>query len=342
MGELSKLIMLFLVFSFSGNALAMTCYYGNSASNVADVVTLNNIVFLKGTSNGSVVWRSDTYTRDVTCRLNPGQSGTDYVYLYPFPYRTEQQLPQGVKLGVIINGNDLGTFDNTGDPVSDRINLSWAINTASAPRTFTIQAYMVKDGDIDAAGASDKLSLFQLDGQGGLNRTGQNYNFLISGWENIGSIDCSPTIDHESFTLTGASTDQIFSGGYSKPVSAPRVSLTCTGSSSQALAAVRSISGDLSFTGNGMAGNSAAFKTSKDDLGLTLLYSGSEIAPGGKITIDVPVVDGVGSFDVPLVAKPGLSTLALNDPAWLFSEQDSSGISSNITFSFSPTLANVQ
>ncbi|MFS9381066.1 hypothetical protein QNN88_10255 [Citrobacter sp. ANG330] len=324
---------------FCHSAYALSCYYDGKTSNITDEVTLDNIVYLSGTADGEVIWRSPTYSRNITCTT----SITEDVYVYPFPKRKEQNLPTGVKMGVILNGTDLGVFDSSGDVNSDRVDTHWNISKGKETKPLTIQAYLVKDGDIDTTGVSDKLSLFQLDGEGGLNnQANSNYNFLISGWGNIGSVDCTSTLSNDSFTLSGFSTDQVFAGSATQPVSPPKVALNCTGSSAQVLSSLTSVSGDLSLAGTALSGNAGAFKTNKEDLGLILLYNQSGVSPGKKVSLTIPVTDGVGQLDVPLVAKPVLTQLDLNKPDWLFSEQSVTGIQSSVDFSFKPTLANTQ
>lgn len=326
-----------LSFIFSTDAMALSCYYGSNKGNVSDEVTLDNIVYLSGNADGSIIWNSVSYSRNITCSTQIEED----VYVYPYPKRSTETLPKGVKLGLIINGHDLGTFDSNGSPDSDRVDTHWDIDKEAATKTFNIQAYMVKNGDIDTTGVSTKISLFQLDGEGGLNNApNANYNFFISGWNNVGTVDCSAGISGVNLNLSSINTDQAFAGTATQSVSAPHISLNCTSTSPQALSSVKSITGTLVMEGSALSGNSKLFTTNKDDLGFKVLYKNAEVQPNGIVTLDVPVSNGLGEFSVPLDIAPTLTVLQLNDPAWLFSEQGSSGIEGAINFEFTPTLVN--
>lgn len=317
----------------SSKVMALDCV--GTGGMVLDSVTLDKMVYLANASNGDIIWRSDVFTRNITC--SSGMTENVYIYAYPFmaPGGTET-LPQNVEMGLIFDGVDLGTMSTDSTLIGRRKDTGWKVTSGNplVKNGVTFQTYLKKTGDISTSGVTS-ITLFQLDGVGGLNTSpgAKNYKFNISGWNNVGTIDCIPTVTNSTFSFTTL-TDQAFAGSANNQVNNPTISVACSGDSSS-LNMTKSISGRLDLAGTG-----SSFSTNKEGLTLNIFYEGTELIPNDDIIVTIPITAGNGNKIFQFDVKPKLSTLQLNNPSWLFSTTDEA-ISSSIPFSFTPTLVNL-
>ncbi|ATM94521.1 fimbrial protein [Yersinia frederiksenii] len=330
MKKVVPIILLSLFSLFSSKTMALNCTGVGDV--VIDSVVLDKMVYLSNSENGDVIWESDVFTRNITCT----SSITEPVYIYAYPKMASETLPDNVEMGLFFDGHDLGTMDATGDVTSRRTNTGWTVNggTPLVKNGVTFQTYLKKTGDINTAGVTN-ITLFQLDGEGGLNTmpTAKNYKFVISGWNNVGTLDCRENITGGSFSVT-SETDQVVAGTASSQINHPTIAVTCTGDASS-LSMTKSISGRLDLLGSG-----GSFSTNKEGLTLSMFYEGTELRPNDDIIVDIPVSSGSGSKVFSFDVKPALSVLQLNNPSWLFSDSDEA-ISATIPFSFTPTRVNL-
>ncbi|RQM36936.1 hypothetical protein EB241_17270 [Erwinia psidii] len=243
-------------------------------------------------------------------------------------------------MGLILDGEDLGTFTTSGTTIANRKDTGWRIKKNSPEsKTLTFQAYMVKEGDIDTTKITSGITLFRLDGVGGINTTpNSNYNMYITGWDNAGTVNCDTSLSVTPITLSGIMTDKAYAGTENYSTSYSTISLSCTSSSGSILNAVSSVKGKFSISGSALSDDNTLFSTNQNNLGLAVSYDGSVMSPGSSTTVNIPIASGKGSKTLSLGIKPQLFSLELNNPSWLF--EDKNDINSSFNFSFSPTLVN--
>ncbi|MEQ9721995.1 hypothetical protein ABQG65_12505 [Yersinia alsatica] len=330
MKKIAPIIVLSFFYFVSLKAMALNCEGAGGV--VIDSVVLDKMVYLPNAANGDTIWMSDVFTRDITCTSNIDED----VYIYAYPNMGPETLPANVEMGLIFNGNDLGAMNASGSISSRRKETGWTVtkNIALVKNGVTFQTYLKKTGDISTAGVTN-ITLFQLDGVGGLNTMpgARNYKFLISGWDNVGTLDCHGSVTDSSFSIN-ALTDQVFAGTASSQINHPTIAVTCTGDTSS-LSMTKSISGRLDLSGSG-----SSFSTNKEGLTLSMFYDGTELIPNDDIIVDIPVTSGSGSKVFSFDVKPALSVLQLDNPSWLFSDSNEA-ISATIPFSFTPTRVNL-
>lgn len=300
-----------LILSF--NAAALECYIGNVSDESQEI---GKLVLLSGTQNGSRVWESKEYVRNITCSTGIQEN----VYFYPFPKIKSQTMPSGVKMGLIYDGKDLGTFDESSGNgnLSTKIDTGWTINKTTATRTFKIQAYLIKTGEIDTSNVSGAIHLFQLDGKGGLNTAygAKNYKFSLSKWDQTGTVSCSKTVSNTSLHLP-VTTDQAQS--VSSTLSAlPMVNVTCTSETAGLADLMTSITGDFSLTGSAMADRSDHYGSDREEFGYRVSLNRTTVIPGQTVPLTIPLSGGKAAYPVPLALIPRLAEISLNSPAWIF------------------------
>ncbi|MBN7122183.1 hypothetical protein BSU01_10750 [Erwinia billingiae] len=321
-----------LILSF--NASALECYIGNISDEGEEI---GKLVLLSGTHNGSRVWESKEYVRDITCATGIQEN----VYFYPFPKIKSQTMPVGVKMGLIYNGKDLGTFDESSGNgnLNTKIDTGWSLNKATATRTFTIQAYLIKTGEIDTSNVSGEIHLFQLDGKGGLNTaaSAKNYKFSLSQWDQTGTVSCSHTVSNTAFRLAVA-TDQALAT--SSTLSAkPVVNITCTSDASGLANLLSSVTGNFSLTGSAMADRSDHYGTDKDEFGYAVTHNGTAVIPGQTVPLTITLSGGKAAYSVPLGLTSRLDDITLNSPAWIFNDAEKE-VKTTMTPVFTPLSVN--
>ncbi len=328
-----------LTWCFSAtNAFALVCYIGSDTEATKDTDVLNAAAYLGNKGNGTRVWTSRVFTRNVTCRSELINGGSENVYVYPYPKRDSQQFPSNIQIGLIFNGEDLGTFDTSGSVSSSKVDTGWVVKNAAESRVMTFQIYMVKTGTISTTGVNE-VTVFQLDGLGGLNATdGSNYNITVSGWDNIGSVNCTGSQSANNTTLSGFRTQDILTGSTTQTASSgiKMSNIICSGSSATVINSIKSLVTVVNFSGAPFTGNSDYFATDKTELGLAIKAEGKNIIPGKGAEFEVPLTAGQGSKSIPLEITPHLTSLKFNQPEWLFSEKPAS-VSSSLNYSYSIT-----
>ncbi|CAK8742955.1 hypothetical protein SODG_006186 [Sodalis praecaptivus] len=112
----------------ASNAYALSCHQSSTGS-VSDTEALGVFAYLAGSDNGQVVWRSQSFTRTITCKseLAANEADQESVNVYPFPKRAEQTFPAGVKMGLIFNGKDIGVFSTAGDVNAGRVDTGYVV-----------------------------------------------------------------------------------------------------------------------------------------------------------------------------------------------------------------------
>lgn len=303
-------------------------------------VTLGQIIYLASVQNGEELWRSPTYTRDIEC-VGSSQAGAEAIYIYPFPKeRNAQPLPSKVKIGVVFDGNDIPLTGTGGGGIDTKVLIpGWGVsNTGNYRFTKTgvkFYVYLKKDGNIDTSGVGD-LTVFQLDGVGGLNRW-NNYNFTLGNWNNVSSIDCTGAISNSIFSFSSKPSEAVIGDAASSIETPPKVRVGCSGS---ALDSVASITGAFTVGSSG-----GSFATNKTELSFRVFDGNTQVSPGGRISVNVPIdSNGDGEVAVSFSVTAKLETLGRDVPPWLFSDpiNENDRITSNIPFSFSPTLVNLK
>lgn len=311
----------------------MDCYIQGSET-VDDVENLPTVAFLSGQAVGKVIWQSKEYTKSIYCKAY-SNIGSEDVYIYPLPYRSTQKFPTGVKVGIIINGVDKGTISpNSGSVLGDRIDTDWLVDVKGREKTFTFQTYIIKVGDVDVSQVSDKLTLLQFDGVGGINTSvgAKNYRLSIDGISKVGTVTCSNNIMSNEIFLKNIPTQEVIGGGYSISNAALKLDVDCSSSSSAALASIVSVTGDLTLSGTAFSNNANYFSTGMDNLGLEVDYNGNILTPGESTPVTVPV--GATS-SINFSFSPHLSSLS----PWMFSDIDINP-KTNISYKFTVTQLN--
>ncbi|WP_261653568.1 hypothetical protein [Erwinia mallotivora] len=333
-----RAVFIFMCFIFtycaiSSNAFALVCYLGTDRNAVHDQDHINVLAYLGDKGIGEKIWQSRVFSRDISCRSQLTGSRTENVYIYPFPKREAEKLPSGVKLGLIFNGRDLGTFDTNSSVNAGKVDTGWTVgNVLPAPsRTMTFQVYLIRTGEISTDDVY-KLTIFQLDGVGGLNRVDENYNISITGWMNIGSVNCTGTAATD-INLTGFQTDSIFKGQATQTAqNGLGVNVVCTSPNAEVLNYIRTVTTKLTPKGSRLTGSDKYFATNKENLGLALRMNGKDLLPDVGVETDVPFTSGSSAVKIPIEVTPHLTSLSLNQPAWLFSAEGAENITSSIPF----------
>lgn len=323
-------------FLASFNAAALECYKGSVTDEGQNI---GKLVLLSDTPNGSKVWESDTYVRNITCTTKIKEN----VYFYPFPKISSQTLPEGVKMGLIYDGKDLGTFDEDsgGGNTKTKIDTGWILNKTTATRTFTIQAYLIKTGEINTSKVTGKIHLFQLDGQYGLNPSpsARNYKFSLSQWNQTGTVDCSSSFSGMTFSIASIETDKAFAASSSHSVSTPTLSISCSSKTSGLISLLKNVTGNFAISGSSMSGHNDHFSTNRKSLGFQVVHDGAVIKPGKTVSLTVKLSGGKASQSLPLTISPRLMELDLRTPPWLFKDSETEAIS-KITPAFTPLSVN--
>lgn len=216
----------------TSNAYALACYIGDDSTAMAESVTLGAVAYLKGASNGDRIWESQTYTRNVTCKSQLN-SGEENLYVYPYPRWGTQQLPEGVKLGLIFDGKDLGLFDADENAYDSKVMTDYVIAKDETKKiNVSFKVYLVKQGEISTQGVTN-LTLFQLDGK--ISLRDSNYAFSIDGWDNIGSVSCDSSFVSNNAKLSSIDTDKALAGSASEESTVGSVKLSCSSESTTVL-----------------------------------------------------------------------------------------------------------
>ncbi|MCG8706993.1 hypothetical protein JHU04_000175 [Brenneria sp. 4F2] len=185
------------------NAAALECHKDTVSGAVSDAENIGAMKIPSTLPIGSRLWTSKSYGRNLACWAykNKKPNG-EYAYFYPNPYSSV--IGTGIGIGIIYNGQDLGVVTG-GGTISSRVTTGMFVYpgpSGSLPPAnptmlpVTVQVYLEKIGDMTDSGYGvDSLSVFQVDGELGINKTpGGNYQFTLSGLNNIDVIQCSAKV----------------------------------------------------------------------------------------------------------------------------------------------------
>lgn len=213
--------------SLSQGAWALSCFAGSGLAafqgkNRTQTETISNQILVPSglTTPGTTLWRSQSYTTTFTCFDTDAQPNGENAFLYWDPQRKVSSIHPSIELGVTINGIDypltsgtsLNLAPGTAPPATTQNCTDVGSNARSCatPKSLSVQyAIYVKatgsppptNGQIPNPG---QVSLFQVDGRGGLNsRPNSNFNLYISGLNNIRFIECNPQV---TITSTNGNT----------------------------------------------------------------------------------------------------------------------------------------
>ena len=179
-----KLTFCALLFLSSFSASALTCRPDSGP--VDEIEDIGNVTVPSKVSIGSRLWTSKELTRNVSCRSDGHK---EYVYFYGNP--DNAPVRQGVGMGIIYNGRDLGIVQN-GSKVKTDIYVD-GVNTTRG--TVKFQIYLEKTGEIGSGTPFNSIAVFQLDGEGGINAIpGSNYRYSAGGINRITVTNCSVDI----------------------------------------------------------------------------------------------------------------------------------------------------
>jgi len=247
-------------------------------------------------------------------------------------------------MGLIFDGTDMGTFDLTSTPESGKKITNWYINATTTNRTMTFQAYLVKVGDINTSQVSKGVTLFQLDGEMGLNSTpNSNYNLNIRGWEKAGTLTCKKEFKNTSFTLGKIDTLKAMNHSTQLKNGTVLIDAVCSSTTNNIVNAAKKLQGTLKLTGSSAKDGTQAFSSQLDTANLGVSLNGTAVTPGKEIPFAIPLSAGKGSLVLPLTFTPRIAKIPQTpgEPAWLFKESDEAA-KITIDFLFNPTLVTTQ
>ena len=198
----------------SFDALALECRLGDTGGKVDDFENIGTLKIPTTLPVGSRLWTSKNFTRSLACWAyqNTKPNG-EMSYFYPNP--TGRVIGEGIGIGIIYNGLDLGVIANGGTTASRVSTGQWIYPGLSGSRppttpTFlniTVQLYLEKTGDITGGIVGvDSLRVFQIDGENGVNNKPEsNYGLTLSGLHNIEVMQCSAiiTVSHNNYVEFG-------------------------------------------------------------------------------------------------------------------------------------------
>lgn len=181
------LILLSTIFTIviSQPALALECHLETSKGITEEREDIGQLAIPIDLPIGSIVWRSNSLTRNVFCWS--GLSKGEPVYFYSDPDNTS--IGSGLEFGIIYNGIDLGNAPNR--TITDII-LTKKGEKYGKNGNINYQIYLKKIGEIpiDYQGLPE-FSVFQLDGEKGINKNpGKNYRFTVTGLDRIRVLPC--------------------------------------------------------------------------------------------------------------------------------------------------------
>lgn len=307
---------LFCSLFISKFSFALACYAVVNNSDIAtETVRVDDIIIPESAENGSIIWRSEIYNRKVKCN----QAGVDeYAYFYPFPNITPEELPKGMKFGLVYNGTSYD-LESSGSKIKTDIYVK---KGGEGNGNINVQVYIKKNGTI-SGGYNGDLPVYQLDGVGGLNGTpGSNYKFNLSNLSNIVTGDCTYTLNGIQSTTPVNVNDDLISNGQTIS-SVGSMSVTCT-----PVEKLKNRTANMDLYTKSSSGDKF-FGTDKDGLGYQLIMNGSTITPSSTLSSPLSV-----SFTLDNNAKSSLNvdqkvSLLSADKDWLYQNSEITATSKN-------------
>lgn len=173
---------IFLLSSFSVSAL--TCK--PESGPIDEIEDIGRVIVPSNAANGSRLWTSKEITRNVLCE---SRGVKEYVYFYGNP--DNAPVRQGIGMGIVYNGRDLGIVQ-----YGSKIKTDIFVDGVNPTRgTVKFQVYLQKTGVIGAGTSYRSIAVFQLDGVGGINiQPNSNYRYSAGGIDNIKVSSCSVDI----------------------------------------------------------------------------------------------------------------------------------------------------
>jgi hypothetical protein len=307
---------LFCSLFISKFSFALACYAVVNNSDIAtETVRVDDIIIPESAENGSIIWRSEIYNRKVKCN----QAGVDeYAYFYPFPNITPEELPKGMKFGLVYNGTSYD-LESSGSKIKTDIYVK---KGGEGNGNINVQVYIKKNGTI-SGGYNGDLPVYQLDGVGGLNGTPRsNYRFHLSNLSNIVTGDCTYTLNGIQSTTPVNVNDDLISNGQTIS-SVGSMSVTCT-----PVEKLKNRTANMDLYTKSSSGDKF-FGTDKDGLGYQLIISGSTIAP--SVTSGSPLLvpfklDGSAKASINVDQKVSLLSAGKD---WLYQNSEVTAKSKN-------------
>ncbi|PWC20484.1 hypothetical protein DDT52_09630 [Brenneria roseae subsp. roseae] len=194
---------LFLLALTSFSASALECRLGTVTGPVSDYEDVGTLKIPATLPVGSRLWTSKSYTRNLACwAYYTVRPQGELSYFYPNP--EGKVISQGIGIGIIYNGEDLGIITNGGTTASRVSTGQWIAPGPSGtlpPKNptmlnVTVQLYLEKTGEItDTTAGVNALKVFQIDGEGGINnKPNSNYGLSLSGLHGIEIMQCAANI----------------------------------------------------------------------------------------------------------------------------------------------------
>lgn len=194
----AQMVKLLLLVGFSlimaNPAFALRCQSADNGT-YSDIEPIGSIAVPQSVPDGTVIWRSENRTMDITCWKDQG-GPAENVYLYPNPARVT--LGPGLQYGIVLNGN---TVDMTQYQIalpivipactygSDTCKSTYPVNFS-----FSYNVFIIKKGTVSGNySGSDSFGVFQLDGINGLNVDG-SFRYSNTGLTSIRFIPCAASV----------------------------------------------------------------------------------------------------------------------------------------------------
>lgn len=186
----------------TSSAFALRCQSADNGS-LGFSENIGSIAVPQSVPDGTVIWRSENRTMRVTC-WKDHQGNAENVYLYPNPLRLP--LGAGIEYGIILNGNtvDMNAYQIPLPITIPVCNYSSEVCKTSYPVNFTFDynVFIKKKGAATGNYSGfDIVTVFQLDGVGGLNVEG-NFTYSNSGLNSIRFMPCSANISVSPNVIT--------------------------------------------------------------------------------------------------------------------------------------------
>ncbi|RYC47397.1 hypothetical protein [Pectobacterium zantedeschiae] len=203
------------------NASALECRLGTVTGPVSDYEDIGTLKIPATLPIGSRLWTSKPYTRSLACwAYQSVRPQGEMSYFYPNP--EGKVISQGIGIGIIYNGQDLGVITNGGTTASRVSTGQWVLPGPSGSRppsnptmlNVTVQLYLEKTGNItDTTAGVDSLRVFQADGEGGINnKPDSNYGLSLSGLHGIEIMQCAANINVSPDSYVDFGTVRAWSG----------------------------------------------------------------------------------------------------------------------------------
>jgi len=189
---------------------ALTCKASNSV--VSETVNVGSII--KASSSeikaNQKIWVSSAINATFTCTDTDSHPQGEMAFFWLDPKDQARTLPAFISIGITYNGIDYplvkGQKVQLG-PATVCNKVKETCLSPATPQTFSLeyQVYIKATGSTIPIGGviqdNLNLSLFQVDGEGGLRGGDTNFNLFITGLSKINLMACVPTVTISPNTL---------------------------------------------------------------------------------------------------------------------------------------------